>query len=232
LRLVLFDVDGTLVDAGGAGRWALSRAFEKLYGVEGMEARAAGVPFAGPTDQWIIAEMASRAGLGPGFFDKAGDEFEETYLALLRERLAGGGRAHSLPGVTQLLGSLRGRGALLGLVTGNIRRGARVKLESAGLSGWFEGGAFAEDAVERKEIARIARERFESIRGVKIVASQVLMVGDGRQDVSAARANGYRSLAVETGWTAREDLQEEGPDLLLADLSGTEELVAWICGAG
>lgn len=228
MKLALFDIDGTLVDAGGSGRLALCRAFEKVFGVRGMEALAADVPFDGATDTWILSAFAERAGVEEARFQGCRLEFEPVYLELLRGILAGEIRPRVLPGVVALLEALHGAGVHLGLVTGNIRSGARVKLGAAGLDPWFREGAFGDDSAERADLARIARERFESLAGEPIPPALTLHVGDSRQDVRAARANGYLSLAVGTGWTSLEDLEAEGPGLALPDLGATAEILAWL----
>ncbi len=229
--LVLFDVDGTLVDAGGAGRESLCRAFERIFGHCGLGRSSAAVPFDGRTDCWIIGEIASSAGIDRARLAVEMNSLEESYLVILEEILFAEKRARALPGVESLLSALAGRGQTLGLVTGNIRRGARVKLSAAGITGYFEEGAYGDDSPDRTVLARLARERFEARKGTAIAPSSVLLVGDSRQDVRAARANGYRSLAVATGWTRREDLGAEGADRVLEDLSATEEVLRWIAGA-
>jgi len=231
LTLVLFDVDGTLVDAGGAGREALCRAFEKVFGQCGLGRSSAAVPFDGRTDSWIIEEIAGSAGIDPTRLASEKSALEESYLVLLEEILSAGRPARALPGVASLLPALAGRGHKLGLVTGNIRRGARVKLSAAGITGYFDEGAYGDDSPDRSVLARLARERFEARMGEAIAPGSVLLVGDSRQDVRAARANGYRSLAVATGWTRREDLGAEGADRVMEDLSATEEVLSWISGA-
>ncbi len=230
--LVLFDVDGTLVDAGGAGRESLCKAFERVFGLSGVGRSAAAVPFDGRTDSWIIGEIAAGAGVDPARLEAHREALEVAYLGILEETLAGGKRARALPGVSALLEALSDGGSPVGLVTGNIRRGAQVKLAAAGIDRYFEEGAFGDDSADRVELARLARERFERRMGVAFLPSSVLLVGDSKQDVRAARANGYRCLAVATGWTRREDLRAEGPDAVMEDLSATGDVLGWIGRGG
>jgi phosphoglycolate phosphatase-like HAD superfamily hydrolase len=228
VTLVLLDVDGTLVDASGAGRWALERAFETVFGAEGISAVTARVRFQGRTDPSIIAEIAARAGIPEARLSESARPFEETYLAFLEERLGRSGGARALPGARDLLAALE-RGAIpFGLLTGNIERGARLKLLAAGIANRFPAGAYGSDGADRDALGRIARERFESILGRGVPPREVVVVGDSPEDVRAARANGYRSLAVATGWTAAADLEAERPDAVLADLSATGSVLAWI----
>lgn len=227
MRLALFDVDGTLVDARGAGRWALERAFERVYGLERKEGFSGGVRFDGATDPGIITEIAALIGVGPERL--AGDRrrLEETYLGFLRERLSGEGASRPLPGVVSLLTALAVQGIPVGLVTGNIELGARLKLQAAGIARYFEAGAFGSDGGNRVALARLARERFEGRLGRSISPPQVVLFGDSTEDVRAARVNGYRSLAVATGVANRADLQAARPDRLEADLSGTGAILKW-----
>lgn len=228
--LALFDVDGTLVNAGGAGREALCRAFETEFGSVRVMEKAADVRFDGRTDKEIIAEIGARAGVAPEDLAGRRETFERAYVAILEEMLREEGRARPLPGAADLLAALRSGGAHLGLVTGNIRAGARAKLEAAGLGSWFEDGAWGSDSEDRAELARLARERFESRLGGVLRPGGIVLAGDSRADVRAARENGFRSLAVETGWTRREDLVAAGADRVVADLSDTAGLAAWILG--
>lgn len=232
MRLALFDVDGTLVDARGAGRWALERAFERVYGLERRERFSERVRFDGATDPGIITEIAALIGVGPERL--AGDrrQLEETYLGLLRERLSGEGASRPLPGVVPLLTALAAQGIPIGLVTGNIELGARLKLQAAGIVGYFDAGAFGSDGGDRMALARLARERFEARLGCTIPPQEVVLFGDSTEDVRAARVNGYRSLAVATGVAKRIDLEAARPDRLEADLSGTGSILRWVGVAG
>jgi len=219
--LVLFDVDGTLVNAAGAGRRALETAFRRVLGVDGISTLAAGVRFEGRTDPIIIAEMARAAGLAAEEIDRRQGEFRDAYLAALREEMGRPDpRRRVMPGVPSLLDDLRSRpGVHLGLLTGNIEAGARLKLEPFGLNPYFPDGGFSSDHPDRNEIARIARERLARSTGVAFPPQRVTVVGDTEQDISCARANGYRVVAVESGWVSRERLEAAAPDALFGDLT-------------
>lgn len=230
--LALFDIDGTLIDAGGSGRLALCRAFEAVFGVGEMRERGADVPFDGATDRWIFGEFASRAGIAADEFAAMSRTFEAVYLDLLEGILRNEIRPRVLPGVEDLLDRLVEIPVLVGLVTGNFRQGAMVKLRSVDLDGRFEEGAFGDDSSDRGELGKLARERFETLHGSGIDPGRTLLIGDSRQDVRAALANGYRSLAVGTGWTSLEDLEAEGPERVLPDLSGTRAILDWLEGKG
>jgi len=231
LTLVLFDVDGTLIDAGGAGRWALDRAFEDTFSLKGVDSRSAGVVFDGRTDPLIIEDIAAHLGVQPSDLAPARGRLEGHYLERLKGRLAGEKNARALPGVADLLRELRRSAVPYGLLTGNIERGAMLKLAACGLDTAFEWGAFGSDGADRAGLGRLARDRFEARLGRNFEPREVVVVGDSILDVRAARANGYRALAVETGWTPREQLVAESPDRLAADLSDIASITTWIVTA-
>lgn len=219
MKLVLFDVDGTLVRADGAGRRALTEAFAEVWGLERETVDAAGrkVDYRGRLDPWIHGEIARSLGVD---LAPRREVMIEAYLEHLRRGLEER-PARALPGVPELLGSLDEReDRALGLLTGNLPGGARLKLGSAGLDERFAFGAYGDDALTRDELGAVALCRAEQALGLSLPADRVTVVGDTEHDVSAARAAGFRALAVATGWTEPEDLRSSGPDLLLEDLSG------------
>lgn len=228
MSLVLFDVDGTLVNVRGSGRWSLTRAFELTFSLPALDEVVAGVRFDGRTDPAIIAEIAARAGIGGDALARARRDLDECYLDQLRRRLDEMGEIEALPGVVRLVHELAGRGIATGLLTGNTRAGAMLKLGAAGLDVLFDDGAFGSDGSDRAALGRLARERFSGKLGRGIEPGAVVVIGDAPEDVRAARANGYRSLAVGTGWTTMEALREESPDLVVEDLSDTGSILEWI----
>jgi len=231
VSLVLFDVDGTLVNVRGSGRWALTRAFELTFARPGLGDIVSDVRFDGRTDPAIIAEIASRAGIESETLARRSGDLEECYLSQLRGRLGELGRVEALPGVLRLVHALTGRGICRGLLTGNTRAGAMLKLGAAGLDEIFDEGAFGSDGADRAELGRLARERFSIILGRHLAPSEIVVIGDAPEDVRAARSNGYRSLAVGTGWTSLDALRAESADLVVQDLSDTESILEWIAGS-
>jgi len=219
--LFLFDVDGTLIDAAGAGRAAVGAAFERVFGVRPETYAAARVRFDGNTDPAIFRQLAEALGLDPREFDSRREEFRARYFEALRERMSKPHpRRRVLPGVERLLRELAARQqAHLGLLTGNLEPSARIKLEPFGLNAYFRDGGFGSDHHDRNEIARIARRRRERSTGLRFEPARVTVVGDTERDVECARANGFRAVALGTGWTERERLESARPDFYLGDLS-------------
>jgi phosphoglycolate phosphatase len=219
----LFDIDGTLLDTRGAGRAAFEAVLAAEFGVRRM---AVGVPFAGRTDRAIVADLFHRHGIDDT--PAAWDRFVAAYLRRLRETLP----RHQgcvLPGVTRLVDHLRRRdNVLLGLLTGNLRSGARMKLAHYGLADFFSFGGFGDDHTDRDDVARAAREAADGQGGGSVDGSQVVVVGDTPHDVRCGRAIGAEVIAVATGTTTLAALAETSPDLLLEDLSDITAVVDWI----
>lgn len=225
--LVLFDVDGTLIDTAGAGKRAIEAAFDELFGVESIAERAPNVRFAGMTDRGILEALAAAVGLD-GAFAARREEFERAYLAALERIMQRPDpRWRVLPGVGALLDTLDARAdTTLGLLTGNIERGARLKLEPFGLNRYFPGGGFGSEHTDRAELARIAVRELSRHAGIRFEAGHVAVIGDTDQDVACARANGFRAIAVDTGWVSREVLESSGPDALFSDLTDGPRVLA------
>lgn len=226
--LVLFDIDGTLVDTAGAGRAGLEASFRSVFGVTDVAAHAAQVRFGGMTDPKIIADIARYAGLPPGSVEERYADFQAAYLVALRSALAAPSpRRRVLPGVAPLLASLAGRAdVLLGLITGNIEEGARVKLGAFDLNHYFPDGGFSSDHPERGEIARIAHQKLSRRAGFLIPTDRVIVVGDTELDVACAQVNGFRSIAVASGSSSQDELAAASPDALFPDLTDTPSLLS------
>ena len=226
--LVLFDIDGTLVDTAGAGRRGLTSSFRVVFGLDGVEEAAERVRFGGKSDPTIIAEIGREAGLPPTLVAERYAELQAAYLDALGAELARPNAARRvLPGVSALLEGLAARkDVVLGLVTGNIEAGARAKLSAFDLNRYFPDGGFSSDHPDRGEIARIAHERLSRRAGFRFPPQDVVVVGDTELDVACAHANGFRAIAVESGWIPRVVLEAARPHALFADLTDREAVMS------
>jgi len=224
IRLVLFDIDGTLIHTSGAGEKAFARVFANFFGVaDGTEK----LKFAGRTDVAILREFFVHNAIEPSLENI--EQFFEAYVFMLDhmlQNLPGGVHA----GVWDWLHDLRTlpEPPALGLLTGNIRLGAEIKLRRFNLWEQFEIGAFADDSAERNEIAAIAKLRGEALLGEKLNGDQVLIIGDTPLDIACARAIGAKVLAVGTGMYRPRDLLPLQPDWAVEDLqqSSAREICA------
>ena len=221
--LALFDIDGTLVDSGGAGRLGLEASFRAVFGLDDISDPVSRIRFDGKSDPTIIADIAQAAGLPKGEVETRYAELQHAYLEALRAQLAlPNPRRRVLPGVLPLLERLAARPDVsLGLITGNIEEGARVKLEAFGLNRYFVDGGFSSDHPERSEIARIAYQKLSRRAGFRFSPDRVVVFGDTELDVACAKANGFRAIAVASGGAPRDRLLAADPDALFADLTDT-----------
>lgn len=212
--LLLWDIDGTLIASGGAGMRALQVALHRVFGVVGA---LDDIDFAGRTDLWIMRRIFEKFGL-PATAENF-SRFFEGYVAALPTELANP-QARVLPGVTALLTAVAARPDLAqGLLTGNMRRGAAVKLAHHGLWDHFPFGAFADDSEFRNDLGPHALRRAREHTGAEFVSARVWIVGDTPHDIACARAIGARALAVATGGHTVADLAAHAPDALLPDLA-------------
>jgi phosphoglycolate phosphatase-like HAD superfamily hydrolase len=232
MKLVLFDIDGTLLLTSGRGSRSLEKIFRGLFGIEDA---MRGVPVAGRIDTAILDDLFRRR-LGRPPHDHEIDEVKSAYAADLEAALAEPNSVELLPGVPVVLDELSRRtDVLLGVATGNLEKTGRIKLRHGGIEAFFRYGGFAEDAGprgERSEVLRSAARRGQDILGHPVDESRILVIGDTPLDVSAARAAGYRVLAVATGFTGRDVLESTGPDHALEDLSNPAALHAILDALG
>lgn len=219
--IILFDIDGTLVDTGGAGRRAMRRAFAELY--QRPDA-CDGIAFGGRTDGWIFGE-AARA-IGATLDAVAWDALVAAYLVALEDEVARSERYRVHDGAIAAIDHAESLGLAVGLGTGNVQDGARVKLRRAGLDVRFAFGGFGCDATERPAVLRAGAERGAARLGVALAECRVVVLGDTPHDLAAARAIGATSVAVTTGPFDAEALRAAGADVVVDRLDAPAALDA------
>lgn len=228
-RLLLFDVDGTLVSTDGAGRRALGRALQAVFGTTGS---LDGYDLRGKTDPRIVLDVLEAVGLDREVVRARLDDCFDAYARALAGEIGSGRPVRTLPGIEELVRRLHGRSdVVLGLVTGNIEAGARIKLEPTGLWPHFRTGAFGSDHADRRQLPSLAARRARALTGHVFAPGQVLVIGDTPWDVDCARSFGARAIAVATGHYRRTELEACGPDLLLDSFADVERALAALVGA-
>lgn len=220
-KLILFDIDGTLIDPGGAGRMSLTMTFEQMFDVRDA---FAGIRMAGKTDIQIIKEGLSDHGLSAD--DGIMPSIVSVYTKNLRKAI-GNKEKHIHPGVVELLRALReADGYWLGLLTGNIEKGARIKLDAFDLNKYFPVGAFGDDNEDRNKLLPIAVEKFRAVTKIDINYADCIVIGDTPSDVKCSKPYGAMSIAVSTGPYTYESLLETAADHVLRDLSNAMPLIS------
>ena len=226
MKLVLFDVDGTLLTASGAGRRALEQALREVYGAVGPIDR---YDFRGGTDLLIVRDLLRLAGLSAETVTASEARLFERYAACLEAEIGDGRNVRLYPGVRETVERLEGTpGCLVGLLTGNSEAGARLKLSPTGLWPRFRLGAYGTDHEDRNRLPAVAARRAEALVGRPFAGADVVVIGDTPRDIDCARAFGARAIAVATGWHTLADLEAHGPDRLFSDLGDVDRVVAAI----
>ena len=228
-RLVLFDIDGTILWTDGAGRRAVFQALEEHFGKSGPGEHR----FDGKTDPQIVRELMRHAGVSDQDIDARLDEVLDRYLALLQDELESVDHAqHVFPGVRELLDALEARDDVaLGLLTGNIHPGANAKLSAVGIDpDRFIVGAFGSDHHERPELPEIARRRAERALGHPIAGQDLVVIGDTPADMQCGLGIGARAIGVATGRYSVESLKACDPAAVFQDLSDTQAVLRAILG--
>lgn len=218
-RLLLFDIDGTLLHANGSGRVMLGNSLRAVYGTAGT---IDSYEFGGRTDRRMVLDLLTAEGLSLAEIELG---LPQLYDEMCRQSdvLFSGGRLAPCPGAAELLRELRGLPhVLLGLLTGNIAGTAPIKLRAAGLDpALFRVGAFGSDTIERDDLLPIAWQRAAAMTGITFTGRETIIIGDTPADIQCARSGSARAVAVTTGHYSRERLAGCAPDLVLYDLSDT-----------
>jgi phosphoglycolate phosphatase-like HAD superfamily hydrolase len=219
-HLLLWDIDGTLIASGGAGMRALQAALRTVFGIDGS---LADIDFAGRTDTWIMREVFRKFGLAVTAENFS--RFFEGYVLALPAEL-NNPNARILPGVREVLEAAAAHGGVAqGLLTGNMRRGAQLKLAHHGLWEFFEFGAFADDSEHRNELGPHAIRRALARHGVDFAPDQIWVIGDTPHDIACGKMIGARTLAVGTGGGTLEELRAHEPTVALETLSDTQTVL-------
>jgi phosphoglycolate phosphatase-like HAD superfamily hydrolase len=221
MHVCLFDIDGTLIHTRGAGMAALREGMREAFGIAEPTDR---VEVHGRTDRGITRDFFRHHGVDD--IPEHWERFREAYLRVLPETLAAR-PGTVLPGILPLLQTLAARGNVaLGLLTGNTREGARIKLAHYGLDRYFTFGGFGDDHLERDDVAREALAAVTRRLGGNVNLKRVWVIGDTPTDVSCGRAIGARVIAVATGNHSREELAAAGPDHLALDFADPSPVLA------
>ena len=215
MRLILFDIDGTLLNCGRQVAEVFISALREVYGTHGD---LGSYSFAGRTDPGIVLDLMRASGIPQSAVLERLPRMQRLYLERLEDRLESS-EMQLLPGVRDLLDRLAGKSDLtLGLLTGNWSQGARIKLSKFDLNGYFPFGAFGDDGFDRRDLVPAALTRAEAATGCRFKAAEVLIVGDSVLDVACGRAHGVPVLAVATGFTPAAALDAAGADWVTPDL--------------
>lgn len=224
IKLVLFDIDGTILLTDGAGRRAVHRALVEVFGATGPGDHA----FGGKTDPQIIRELMRLEGHGDDHIDANMARVFDLYVAYLGEELRDGrAGVRVMPGIRELLDALSGReDVILGLLTGNLAAGAQAKLSAAGIDpSRFRVGAYGSDHERRGELPAVAQRRVRDELQIDVEGRDVVVIGDTPADIECGRAIGARAIGVATGGFSVEDLRRHEPAAVFADLSATRDVV-------
>ena len=222
-KLFLFDIDGTLLTSGGAGERALRLGFRDRFGIDDD---LSSIEIAGRTDSGIVREMLAAHRLPATPENIAA--FLDGYLHHLAQEIPRTpGRL--LPGILPLLDALQPRADIvLALLTGNLARGAEIKLRHYGVWHYFEFGAFADDHHDRNQLGPFAQARARAQRGIEFPPERIFVLGDTPHDIACARAIGAKAIAIATGKFSQADLAAHTPDFLFEDLSDLDAVLAAI----
>jgi phosphoglycolate phosphatase len=225
-KLVLFDIDGTLLSTGRAPRRAISRALRDVFQIEDDLDGLSRASFAGKTDPEIIRAILARNDYHADDIQPKLSLFFQRYTRSLEEELPGEAKARLYPGVRELLQELRHSGSvILSLLTGNIRDGAMIKLRFFSLDAFFEYGSFGSDSGDRSELPAIAVRRVREGTGQEFSGKDVVIIGDTLADFLVSTKYGAKSVLVATGFYPYEELSKVEPDYLFEDFSSTDEVV-------
>ncbi len=219
--LLLWDIDGTLVCTDRAGERALLDAIRDLYQLEWGNQLP--VDLRGRTDTWIVRELLSHVGRELGHEEE--NRLKTAYLSLLPKTLPAG-KAKLHPGIREALDAVHAHAEIhQGLLTGNLKEGARLKLSHLGIWDFFEFGAFADDSSNRNELGPFALKRARQQLGIDFAPENIYIIGDTPHDIACGKAIGAKTIAVATGSFTVAELEAEKPTHTFANLADTKALL-------
>jgi len=230
MRLVLFDIDGTLLNSGGMGRASMQRALGLIFGSPGNPSYR----YDGKTDKQIVRDVMRLEGHTDEHIDSRMEKLIELYLEGLRTGSKSGKfNVRPLEGVTELLDALEARNdVVLGLLTGNVEPGARIKLTAAGLDpDRFRINAFGSDHEHRPLLPAIAQKRASEKLGLDIAGDRVVVIGDTPADIECGRSLGAKAIGVASGHYTVEQLQAHDPYAVFPSLKNTQQVLHTIIDA-
>ena len=230
MRLVLFDIDGTLLNSGGMGRAAMQRALGQVFGSPGNPSYR----YDGKTDKQIVRDVMRMEGHSDSHIDSRMTQLIDVYLQGLRDGAKSGKfNVRPLDGVPEILDALDGRDdVILGLLTGNVEPGARIKLTAAGIDpDRFRINAFGSDHEHRPELPAIARKRAGETLGLDIAGDRLVVIGDTPADIECGRSLGAKAIGVASGHYTVEQLRSHQPYAVFASLADTPRVLETIINA-
>ena len=230
MRLVLFDIDGTLLNSGGLGRASMQRALGLVFGSPGNPSYR----YDGKTDKQIVRDVMRMEGHSDEHIDSRMEKLIELYLDGLRTGAKSGKfNVRPLEGVVELLDALEKRDdVVLGLLTGNVEPGARTKLTAAGINpDRFRVNAFGSDHEHRPELPAIAQRRASETLGVDIAGDRLVVIGDTPADIECGRALGARAIGVASGHYTVDQLKAHNPYAVFPSLKNTQQVLQTILNA-
>lgn len=225
MKAVLFDIDGTILNCNKAGKHSLIQACLDVFGTVG---RMEKVDFQGKTDPLILAESLSAMGFTEEAIRNGTEELKKKYFIHLEENIRNYDTV-VMPGIHKLLKSMSDtKNIILGILTGNFKTSAEIKLAAAGVKDYFKLGAYGDNAPDRNGLPLVAKKIIDEIYTSEINFNDIYIIGDTVYDIECAKQSGAVSISVGTGWAEKESLLSLNPDFYFEDLSDTDKVLKTI----